>query len=467
MAEQASSAGPIAEPSADVLRDIHHRMVRIRTFEEEAGKLMESSKIPGALHLYVGEEAVACGVMVHLRDEDQITSTHRGHGHLVAKGGDLSRMYAELFGKADGYCKGKGGSMHISDLELGMLGANGIVGAGPPIAVGAAFSNKYRGTDNVTVCFFGDGASNEGSFHEAANMAALYKLPCIFLCENNGFGEYTSQERHQAIRDVADRAQGYGMPGVVVDGMDAVAVYEAAGEAINRARRGEGPTLLEAKTYRFLDHVGVRGMGVVYRDDSEVIEWQKRDPIQLMEGRLEENGRDVAGRDQPGPRAGVVRGAGGHRLRGGGRGAGSFDAARRRVHGSRRCAMTTAEASTGREMTYVGAIGEAMAQMMREDPNVFLAGEDVALYGGVFGSSRGLLDQFGPERVIDSPISEAGLIGLGVGSAATGLRPIIEIMFIDFMGECMDEIVNQAAKMKYMFGGKARLPLTIRSPAAG
>ena len=167
--------------SQETLLDIHRRMVRIRVFEEEAGKLMESGKVPGALHLYVGEEAVAAGVMVHLRDTDQITSTHRGHGHLVAKGGDLKKMYAELFGRATGYCKGKGGSMHISDLDLGMLGANGIVGAGPVIAIGAAFSNRYRKTDNVTVCFFGDGASNEGTFHEAANMAALYKLPVIFV----------------------------------------------------------------------------------------------------------------------------------------------------------------------------------------------------------------------------------------------------------------------------------------------
>lgn len=274
----------------EVLLDIHRRMVRIRTFEEEAGKLMESGKIPGALHLYVGEEAVAAGVMVHLRDTDQITSTHRGHGHLVAKGGDLKKMYAELFGRATGYCKGKGGSMHISDLDLGMLGANGIVGAGPPIAIGAAFSNKYRGTDDVTCCFFGDGASNEGTFHEAANMAALYKLPVIFVCENNGFGEFTRQERHQAIHDIADRAAGYGMPGIVVDGMDALAVYESAGEAIARARRGEGPTFLEYKTYRYFDHVGVRGMGVIYREDSEVLEWRQRDPIELMEGRLAEQG---------------------------------------------------------------------------------------------------------------------------------------------------------------------------------
>ncbi|MBM4205767.1 MAG: thiamine pyrophosphate-dependent dehydrogenase E1 component subunit alpha [Gammaproteobacteria bacterium] len=263
-------------------------MVRIRRFEETAGKMMENGKIPGALHLYVGEEAVASGVMVHLSNEDQITSTHRGHGHLIAKGGAFDRMFAELYGKSTGYCKGKGGSMHISNLEVGMLGANGIVGGGPPIAMGAAFSNKFRKTKNVACCFFGDGASNEGSFHEAANMAGLYKLPVVFVCENNGYGEYTPQRNHQAIVDVADRAAGYGMPGVVVDGMDAVAVYEAAGEAIARARAGEGPTLLECKTYRYFDHVGVRGMGLTYRTDEELAEWKKRDPIELFEARLQE-----------------------------------------------------------------------------------------------------------------------------------------------------------------------------------
>jgi len=272
----------------ETLLDIHRRMVRIRLFEEAAGKMMENGKIPGALHLYVGEEAVASGVMVHLRNTDWVTSTHRGHGHLIAKGGEFDRMMAELFGCATGYNKGKGGSMHICNMELGMLGANGIVGGGPPIAMGAGFSNKFRGTDDVSISFFGDGASNEGSVHEAANMAALYKLPVVFVCENNGYGEYTPQRNHQAIVDVADRAAGYGMPGVVVDGMDAIAVYEAAGQAIARARAGEGPTLLECKTYRFYDHVGVRGMGMTYRTDEELEQWMQRDPIQLMEQRLAE-----------------------------------------------------------------------------------------------------------------------------------------------------------------------------------
>jgi pyruvate dehydrogenase E1 component alpha subunit len=277
-------------PNRDQLLDLHRRMVRIRHFEEEAGRLTETGKIPGALHLYVGEEAVAAGVMVHLSDADQITSTHRGHGHIIAKGGDFRLMYAELFGKATGYCHGKGGSMHISDLELGVLGANGIVAGSVPIAVGAAFANRYRKSDHVTVCFFGDGASNEGAFHEAANMAALYGLPVIFVCENNLYGEFTSQARHQAIVDVADRASGYGMPGVIVDGMDALAVFAAAGECVARARRGGGPSLLECKTYRFYDHVGVTGMRIPYRDQAEVDAWEARDPIAALELHMVEHG---------------------------------------------------------------------------------------------------------------------------------------------------------------------------------
>lgn len=276
--------------SDQTLIDIHLQMVRIRTFETEAGKLAEAGKIPGALHLYVGQEAIAAGVMSQLSNQDWITSTHRGHGHLIAKGGEYGPMFAELFGRATGYCKGKGGSMHISNMDLGMLGANGIVGAGPPIAVGAAFSIQYRQANNVAVTFFGDGASNEGSFHEAANMASLYKLPLLFVCENNGYGEFTPQESHQAISDVADRAAGYGMPGIVVDGMDVIAVYESTHAAIERAKNGDGPTLIECKTYRFFDHVGVRGMGLSYRSDEELAEWQKRDPIHMFEARLDEIG---------------------------------------------------------------------------------------------------------------------------------------------------------------------------------
>lgn len=278
------------EPTTDILRDLHRRMVRIRLFEEAAGKLAEAAKLPGFLHLYVGEEAVASGVCAHLSNEDRITSTHRGHGHLVAKGGQFRPMMAELMAKSTGYCKGKGGSMHISSLELGMLGANGIVGAGSPIAVGAAFTAKYQAQGHVAVAFFGDGATNIGAFHEAANMACALKLPIVFVCENNEFGEFTRRDKTMAITDIVDRAQGYGMPGVICDGMDAVAVWEAAGEAIAHARAGRGPTLVEAKTYRFYNHHGVQNLGLKYRTDDEVEPWKKRDPIFGLEARMAETG---------------------------------------------------------------------------------------------------------------------------------------------------------------------------------
>ncbi len=274
------------DPSPETLLDLHRRMVRIRHFEEAAGRLAEQNRLPGFLHLYVGEEAVAAGVCANLDDDDQISSTHRGHGHLVAKGGDYGAMMAELMGNATGYCGGKGGSMHICDLDLGMLGANGIVGGGVPIAVGAGFANKYRGSDRVSVVFFGDGASNIGAFHEAANMAAALSLPVLFVCENNEYGEFTPRDRTMAITDVVDRAAGYGMPGAIVDGMDVVAVWEAANEAVSRARRGEGPSFIEAKTYRFYNHHGVQTLGMKYRSDDELEQWKQRDPIELFEDRL-------------------------------------------------------------------------------------------------------------------------------------------------------------------------------------
>ena len=269
--------------SEATLRSMHLCMVRMRCFEEKAGALMESNLVPGALHLYTGQEAVEAGVMQLLDRRDQITSTPRGHGHCIAKGGQFPEMFAELVGRKTGYCKGRGGSMHIADRELGILGANGIVGGGFPIALGAAFSNKFHNSKRVTVCFFGDGASNEGGFHEVMNMAALYKLPIVFACENNLYGEYTPQQAHQVVVDIAERAAGYGMSGSVVDGMDVMAVYRAAAQAIENARSGKGPTLLEFKTYRYYDHVGVRGMGLSYRTDEEIESWKLRDPISNLE----------------------------------------------------------------------------------------------------------------------------------------------------------------------------------------
>ena len=267
----------------ELVLDLHRRMVRIRRFEERAGKLVESGEMPGFLHLYVGQEAVAAGVCSALTDADQITSTHRGHGHAIAKGAEFRPMFAELYGKTTGYCKGRGGSMHIVDMNRGMLGANAIVGGGIPIALGAAFASQYREDGTVAVSFFGDGATNIGAFHESANFAAVWDLPMVFVVENNGYAEFTSQERHMKLEDIAIRATSYGMPGVIVDGMDALAVREAALEAVARAKRGEGPTLIEAKTYRYFDHQGIKGMRIPYRDPAEVEAWKSRDAITLIE----------------------------------------------------------------------------------------------------------------------------------------------------------------------------------------
>jgi pyruvate dehydrogenase E1 component alpha subunit len=264
--------------------EIYRKMLKIRLFEEKVFELYGQNLVPGTIHLYAGEEAVAVGVCENLRKDDYIVSTHRGHGHCLAKGASLDRTMAEIMGKETGYCKGKGGSMHIADFSVGMLGATAVVGAGIPIATGAGLSIKLRKTDQVVACFFGDGASNQGTFHEGLNMAAIWKLPVLYVCENNLYAMGTRQTQIMAIRDVAKRAEAYGIPGIVVDGNDALAVYEVAQEAIERARGGEGSTLIECKTYRQKGHS--RWDPAAYRSREEVEDWLKRDPIRRMKKHL-------------------------------------------------------------------------------------------------------------------------------------------------------------------------------------
>ncbi len=285
---EAPTQGSLEALDRDALVRMYQTMVEIRAFEDAAGKNFAAGLIPGFVHLYAGEEAIAVGVCSQLTDRDVITSTHRGHGHCIAKGVDIPGMVAELMGKSTGVCKGKGGSMHIADVGKGMLGANGIVGGGFPLACGAALSAKTLGTGGVAVCFFGDGASNQGTFHEGLNLAAIWKLPVIFVCENNGYAEATPFHYHCSATDIANRAQAYEIPGVVVDGLDLFAVYEAAGEAIARARRGEGPTLLEAKTYRYYGHF--QGDQVTYRTEAELSAYRDRDPIKAVRGFMVERG---------------------------------------------------------------------------------------------------------------------------------------------------------------------------------
>ena len=266
------------------LTEAFRKMLLVRRFEECAEESYMRGFIHGTMHLSIGQEASAIGICTPLTDADYITSTHRGHGHCIGKGAEVKRMFAEFFGKEDGYCRGRGGSMHIADIAKGNLGANGIVAGGIPIAVGAALSAKRRKTDSVVVSFFGDGANNEGAFHEALNMAAIWTLPVIFVCENNGYGMSTSTQRSTAVANIADRAAAYAMPGVIVDGNDFAAVAEASFLAVERARRGEGPTLIESKTYRIRGHS--RSDRNRYRTKDEIEEWQARDPIARFEAEL-------------------------------------------------------------------------------------------------------------------------------------------------------------------------------------
>ncbi len=270
------------------LLEMYRRMLTIRSFEEKVFELYGQNLVPGTIHLYAGEEAVAVGVCANLRQDDYITSTHRGHGHCIAKGARLDKTMAEILGRKTGYCKGKGGSMHIADFSIGMLGATAVVGAGIPIATGAGLSVKLRGTDQVVACFFGDGASNQGTFHEGVNLAAVWDLPVVFVCENNLYAMGTKQSRVMLVDNIADRAVAYGIPGAVVDGNDVLAVYEATREAVARARRGEGSTLLECKTYRLKGHS--RFDPAAYRPKEEVDEWLKKDAIALFQAKLLERG---------------------------------------------------------------------------------------------------------------------------------------------------------------------------------
>lgn len=288
--------GSIQSTDEGVGLALFRRMLLIRRFEERASQLRAAGLIPGFLHPYIGQEAVAVGVCAVLEDGDVLTSTHRGHGHMLGRGADPARMYAELFARTEGYNHGKGGSLHMIDVELGFLGANGIVGAGMPLATGAALQIKRRGGGNVAVTFFGDGASNEGSFHESLNLASLWKLPVLYVCENNLYGEFTRQDRHQVIADIAERAASYKMPGVIVDGNDVLAVREAARAARERALAGEGPTLIEAKTYRHRGHF--EGDMARYRSADEVKRWMAHDPLDLLWRRLvTEHGLDSAARE--------------------------------------------------------------------------------------------------------------------------------------------------------------------------
>jgi len=455
--------------TAEELIGYLRQMMRIRKFEEKYMDLLMRDIAKGASHLYIGQEAVAVGSIAAIRKDDYITSTHRGHGHCIAKGADLKLMMAELLGKATGYCKGKGGSMHVADVSSGNLGATGIVGSNIPIATGAALSIKMRKTGQVVLCFFGDGAANTGAFHESLNMAAIWKLPVVYICENNLYGMSVSVKKAFPFEDIAERAKGYNIPGVIADGMNVLNVKETVEKAVERARKGEGPTFIECKTYRYYGHSLSDPRRYRTKDEEEF--WKTKDPIGSFSRKLLEAGilteeelkmlekevtREVDEAEKfalnsPYPSIESV-----------------YEDLYTEIYIDPKTSikdLLTAKKMglKTRKISYRQALNEALREEMLRDERVFIMGEDVGVYGGAYGVTRGLYDEFGPERVRDTPISEAAIAGAAAGAAMTGMRPVAEIMYIDFITLAMDQIVNIAAKNRYMFGGKSIVPVVYRT----
>jgi 2-oxoisovalerate dehydrogenase E1 component len=458
------------------------QMMEIRALENNIANLLSKAVLKGASHLYAGQEAVAVGAVGALRQDDLITSTHRGHGHAHAHGDSaalspedkqahFNKMMAEVLGRSGGYCRGKGGSMHIADVAHGNLGATGIVGGNIPVAVGAALAQKLQGSDRVVLCFFGDGAANTGNFHEALNMASLWDLPVIFVVENNLYAMSVPWAKATKMPRISDRSRAYGIPGETVDGMSVLEVRRAVAQAAERARSGQGPTLIEALTYRWYGHS--HSDPRAYRTREEEAEWKQRDSIKKLKSDLEAVGMLTET---------------------------EFDSLEKGVQNKLNEAMSFSEdspepnpdelytdlyapskitqedieserqlrqrvrADAGmRQISYAQAIQEALREEMLRDPTVFVMGEDVGLYGGAYGATRGLWEEFGEWRVIDTPISEATIGGAAVGAAMAGMRPVSEIMYVDFTPLAMDQIANQGAKNRYMFGGKTIVPMVVRT----
>lgn len=442
------------------------RMALIRAFEQRLAREFAAGTIPAeALHLSIGQEACAVGACFALQPGDYMTTTHRGHGHMIARGAGLDEMAAELFGKASGLCHGLGGAMHVTDARLGALGANGIVGASSVIAVGAAHSAQMRGTSQVALAFMGDGATAQGMFHEALNFAAVFNLPAILFVENNQYAEFTPVQGHTRLQRLADRALGYGVPGMTVDGNDVWAVYKAVQEAAARARQGQGPTLIEAVTYRWSGHS--EGESAQYRPAEEIADWKAREPIARWKDKLMRAGMltpDQATRIEQDAEAAVEQAI--HFALASPEPAQDMVTAHIFAPEPAQLYREMPQAQTTRNLSVSAALWEALAEELARDERVYLIGEDVRA-GGYFAVTAGLVDEFGPRRIIDTPISEYAIVGSCIGAAMTGMRPVAEIEFADFITCCMDPLANQAAKLRFMSGGQYRLPLVVRAPGGG
>lgn len=466
----------MAPPDAAALKALWRMMLRIRRFDERVRELFLEGTVKGTAHSCVGQEAIAAGACAALQARDFIISHHRGHGHCLAKGAEMPRMMAELMGRIDGYCRGLGGSMHVADLSKNILGANGVVGAGIGIGTGAALAAQYRGSElpaaaerSVGVAFFGDGAANEGIFHEALNLASLWKLPIVYLCENNQYGLSTSMAESTAIERLSARAAAYSMPGVTIDGNDVLAVQAAVAAATARARAGDGPTLIEAITYRWGEH-SMRANLPAYRSGDEEAQWIARDPLARCEQLL----RDAHAVDDAwfaDTRAEVEAELAAAEQFGRASREPTFDDLHDAVtapHIAHAEPPLWPGAAPGpRKLAFGEAIREAFTLAMRRDPDVLLIGEDIGKIGGIFAVTRGLQEEFGARRVRDTPISEAAIALAGVGAAISGLRPVVEVQIFDFITLMMDALVNQAAKFRFMLGGAPTVPLIVRGPTGG
>ncbi len=507
--------------SLDDVTDWLRSIYEIRFFEEKVFDLLGQNIIKGASHLYAGEEAVAVGAIAAMERGDVIGSTHRGHGHCGAIGNKYAdsdqdrqhhwnQMMAELMGKETGYCKGRGGSMHIADVEkCNNLGSTGIVGGNQAPAVGAALAEKFKKNGRVVLSFFGDGATNTGSFHEAMNMASTLTVPLVAIIENNLYGmsvpfsgsEVDGAVKASNIEDIVVRAGAYNVPGMIVDGQDAVAVFLAVQAAIERARKDCQMTIIEAKTYRWYGHS--RSDPRAYRTKAEEKAWHDRDPIIVLSGKLLSEKlctqeqldkiKDTAfeaietatqfGMDSPWPNpadltkdvyvdetypAELIASEKTTAAKVAEATAAFGDAVASSTAKTKKEATEQArgliKSKFGMDVVTIGqAVSAAQGEELKGDKSVFLMGEDVGLYGGAYQATRGLLAEFGTERVIDTAISEAAIAGAAVGAALRGMRPVAEIMYVDFVTIAMDQLVHVGAYNRYMFGGKAKVPMVLRT----
>lgn len=442
-----------APGAVERLVGLYRRVCEVRAFEQLASDLYRDRAIPGFVHVSLGQEATAVGACAPLRTSDMITSTHRGHGHCLAKGLSPVRMFAELFAREGGAAGAMGGSLHIADPDIGILGANGIVGAGLPIAVGAAWAAEERG--DVVVAFFGDGAAAQGMFHEAVNLAALWSLPVVFLCENNGFAEFTPTEIGHPV-SLSQRSLGYGVAYHEVDGADVWAVEQLMSDVVERVRGGGGPVIVEARVPRWHGHY--EGDQQRYRDKADLQLARGRDPLTVARDRLLDLGVTATEIDRIRQESfAAVRRAADEALAMPTPAAGAY---REHVLAARPEAIELP--TTGESITYIDGIRRALADALDDDVRVRIAGIDVAAGGGVFAVTKNLATRY-PDRIRDTPISESAIVGLAVGGAMAGLQPIAEIMYLDFIGVAFDGIVNQAAKLHFMTGGRASTALTIRT----